>query len=158
MDFVFKVASAPGGSNVVVFNYACSPVTFAKSKCLQNIHEYVAGFNCANNTDKQNRLMKAKRFARFIVFVCAVLFTAGTAQAFYNPSTGRWLSRDIIEEEGGENLYRQTGNDLPGAVDYLGLISVRFEPIVGDSTGWPVGAGEWAQPAPYVSCLPPIES
>lgn len=28
-----------------------------------------------------------------------------TAQAFYNPSTGRWLSRDPIEEKGGRNIY-----------------------------------------------------
>ncbi len=26
------------------------------------------------------------------------------AQAFYHPSTGRWLSRDPIEEKGGRNL------------------------------------------------------
>jgi hypothetical protein len=28
-----------------------------------------------------------------------------TAQCFYNPSTGRWLNRDPIEESGGANVY-----------------------------------------------------
>src|SRR6185437_4320686 len=46
---------------------------------------------------------------------------AQTAWSFYNPSTGRWLSRDPIEEEGGVNLYGCTGNDLEDLVDPLGL-------------------------------------
>lgn len=33
------------------------------------------------------------------------------AQAFYNPSTGRWLSRDPIGEKGGKNLYGFVQND-----------------------------------------------
>jgi len=40
---------------------------------------------------------------------------------FYNPSTGRWLSRDPIGEEGGLNLYAHCANDLRQRVDYLGL-------------------------------------
>ena len=40
---------------------------------------------------------------------------------FYNPQTGRWISRDPIEEEGGINLYGFVGNDGVNRVDLLGL-------------------------------------
>jgi RHS repeat-associated protein len=40
---------------------------------------------------------------------------------YYNPSTGRWLSRDPIGEEGGLNLYGFVGNEPTGSVDALGL-------------------------------------
>jgi RHS repeat-associated protein len=42
---------------------------------------------------------------------------------YYNPSTGRWLSRDPIEEEGGLLLYAAMLNDPVNRVDYQGLIS-----------------------------------
>jgi len=37
-----------------------------------------------------------------------------------DPLTGRWPSRDSIEEEGGINLYGFVGNDCIGKVDFLG--------------------------------------
>jgi len=40
---------------------------------------------------------------------------------YYNPSSGRWASRDPIEEDGGMNLYAMIGNSAIGAIDYLGL-------------------------------------
>ena len=40
---------------------------------------------------------------------------------FYNPETGRWINRDPIGEDGGYNLYGFAGNDLVGAIDFLGL-------------------------------------
>ena len=40
---------------------------------------------------------------------------------YYNPSTGRWLSRDPIEENGGENLYAFVSNDGINAFDPYGL-------------------------------------
>jgi hypothetical protein len=39
---------------------------------------------------------------------------------YYDPVTGRWPSRDPIEEEGGVNLYGFVGNDGIGKVDVLG--------------------------------------
>ena len=39
----------------------------------------------------------------------------------YNPSTGRWLSRDPIGEKGGVNLYGFVGNQSPNLWDKLGL-------------------------------------
>jgi RHS repeat-associated protein len=40
---------------------------------------------------------------------------------FYNPETGRWLSRDPIEERGGVNLYGCGFNAPSNFVDILGL-------------------------------------
>jgi RHS repeat-associated protein len=39
---------------------------------------------------------------------------------FYNPSTGRWLSRDPIEEDGGPNLFAFVYNQPQHFVDVLG--------------------------------------
>ncbi len=50
-----------------------------------------------------------------------LLFMAHEALAFYNPETGRWLSRDPIGEKGGLNLSSFCGNDAPGKYDPLGL-------------------------------------
>jgi len=43
---------------------------------------------------------------------------------YYNPSTGRWLSRDPIEEEGGVNLYGFIGNNGINDADMLGQRSI----------------------------------
>lgn len=40
---------------------------------------------------------------------------------YYDPQTGRWPSRDPIEEDGGINLYGFVLNDGVDSVDYLGL-------------------------------------
>jgi RHS repeat-associated protein len=48
---------------------------------------------------------------------------------YFDPATGRWPSRDPIEEKGGINLCRFVGNDGVNAVDILGErsnISVDF--------------------------------
>ncbi|MEO6246029.1 MAG: RHS repeat-associated core domain-containing protein [Opitutaceae bacterium] len=41
---------------------------------------------------------------------------------YYQPQTGRWPSRDPIEEEGGVNLYGFVDNDPISSVDTLGLV------------------------------------
>ncbi len=41
---------------------------------------------------------------------------------YYDPKTGKWPSRDPIEEEGGMNLYGFVGNDAISAWDALGLV------------------------------------
>lgn len=45
------------------------------------------------------------------------------ALAFYNPQTGRWLSRDPIGERGGRNLQGFTANAPTGQTDALGHIA-----------------------------------
>jgi len=52
---------------------------------------------------------------------------------YYNASTGRWISRDPAEEDGGSNLYGAMDNDPTDEVDPLGLKS-------SDPTGLPSSA------------------
>lgn len=40
---------------------------------------------------------------------------------FYDPVTGRWPSRDPIEEAGGDNLYGFVSNRSVAAIDFLGM-------------------------------------
>ncbi len=40
---------------------------------------------------------------------------------YYDPGNGRWLGRDPIGEQGGENLYGMVGNNLNLTLDVLGL-------------------------------------
>jgi RHS repeat-associated protein len=44
---------------------------------------------------------------------------------FYDPSSGRWPSRDPIGELGGVNLYAYLGNDAVVSIDFLGLLQVN---------------------------------
>ena len=50
------------------------------------------------------------------------------ALAFYNSSTGRWLSRDPIEEKGGRNVLSALNNNPVNLIDNLGRAPM----------GWPV--------------------
>ena len=43
---------------------------------------------------------------------------------YYDPVTGRWLTRDPISERGGMNVYGFVENDCSNEVDVLGLIKV----------------------------------
>lgn len=52
-----------------------------------------------------------------MTFACLLWFTSPEAKAFYNPTTGRWLSRDPIEEQGGMNLYGFGWNSAPNHYD-----------------------------------------
>jgi RHS repeat-associated protein len=53
---------------------------------------------------------------------------------YYNPDTGRWLSRDPISESGGLNIYAFVWNSIPNVIDYLGMDSYRDE--VREDFGW----------------------
>ena len=57
---------------------------------------------------------------------------------YYDPNTGRWPSRDPIEEEGGINLYAFVGNDGVNRWDRLGLVGSITVP--GSSQGWRLGS------------------
>ena len=63
---------------------------------------------------------------------------------YYDPVTGRWPSRDPIEEEGGYNLYGFVGNEVINRVDLLGLkdVGLRVDHIPGimRANEWGVGA------------------
>ena len=64
--------------------------------------------------------MKTYRTARTAIpslALTAWLLLPQAAQCFYNPSTGRWLSRDPIEEKGSRNLYEFALNDAVDDID-----------------------------------------
>ena len=63
---------------------------------------------------------KLKRWLRTGVML-ALLSIACPVHAFYNPSAGRWLSRDPIEEKGGMNVYEHVRNSPINLSDKLGL-------------------------------------
>lgn len=58
------------------------------------------------------------------LFLSALILISSALQSFahYHPDEGRWLSRDPIGEEGGENLYGFTGNDAINDWDMYGLL------------------------------------
>ena len=59
---------------------------------------------------------------KICVVLAALAFLIQDTSAFYNPSTGRWLSRDPIEEMGGAGLYMFVANRATIRIDGLGLI------------------------------------
>ena len=56
-----------------------------------------------------------------------VLLWAAPATAFYNPQTGRWLTRDPLQEEGSANLHIVASNNPINAFDPLGLLTYTSE-------------------------------
>ncbi len=46
---------------------------------------------------------------------------------YYSASTGRWISRDPIEEEGGRNLYAFPLNAPINGIDYLGRALLSYQ-------------------------------
>jgi hypothetical protein len=67
--------------------------------------------------------MKAYLRAGWMSLFLLIWLTALPATAFYNTSTGRWLSRDPIGERGGANLYTFVWNSPGNRIDYFGLQS-----------------------------------
>jgi hypothetical protein len=65
--------------------------------------------------------MKLNLMTKLLLLVGCLSGFAPAAQAFYNPSTGRWLSRDPIGEQGGINVYGFGKNNAINGIDSLGL-------------------------------------
>jgi hypothetical protein len=60
-----------------------------------------------------------------ILALASLLLIPPSAQCFFNPSTGRWLTRDPIGEMGGANLYGFVQNNPRNAVDLVGLVGTN---------------------------------
>jgi hypothetical protein len=91
---------------------------------------------------KTTRKSIAQPFATLLLLLLPL-----TAQCFYNPSAGRWLSRDPIEEQGGANLLAFANNNPGQSPDRLGLCvkecgvkSIMFKPY---ATWAPLSPGGW---------------
>jgi RHS repeat-associated protein len=65
---------------------------------------------------------------------------------YYHANTGRWLTRDPLEEKGGPNLFKFVSNNPLNQVDLLGLVEVWFEKNRRRGISGPVAGGEWSQP------------
>ena len=67
---------------------------------------------------------------------------ADYAYRYYDPVTGRWPSRDPIEERGGVNLYGFVGNDSVNKIDILGKCVWECEgKFIREITGEEAGLG-----------------
>ncbi len=69
---------------------------------------------------------------------------------FYDPAPGRWLSRDLIEEQGGILLYSINKNNTIGRIDIFGLQS-KSGSINSKYFPSPI-----PQPPPILKGLPPV--
>ena len=61
----------------------------------------------------------------------------------YSPSTGKWISRDPLEEQGGLNLYTFVANDPVNKIDPYGLLGV-MDTSTASEEGASVDAGAGA--------------
>jgi hypothetical protein len=116
-----------------------------------------------NRKAKTMKQRKKNCMAGLLIWLVAMLwmFSAVPCRAFYNPSTGRWLSRDPIAEEGGENVYTFAGNNPCDHTDIVGLVVgtvsvVQWQPYVQDSLlnqkrGWQAQL-EWRPPKGECMC------
>ena len=59
------------------------------------------------------------------LLLIAWLLLPQTAHCFYNPSTGRWLSRDPIGEQGGLHLCSFVRNEPTSRIDATGRIPIE---------------------------------
>jgi len=76
--------------------------------------------------------------------------TATSGFRYYNPSTGRWLSRDPIGENGSKQLYGFVDNTEPNSVDHLGLKIVNLKVKgAGESEFEQAYPGIWYKALPY---------
>lgn len=71
--------------------------------------------------------MNTKQFG-MMMLACVLWFTAHEAQAFYNPSTGRWLSRDPLGEPAFEAA-RQVQAEMLLAVGPNKYLFVENDPL-----------------------------
>ena len=72
--------------------------------------------------------MKTMKQSSWILIVLLTWFAVVPAmQAFYSPSTGRWLNRDPIQEKGGPNVCGFVRNSPPNRHDNFGLADVPLD-------------------------------
>jgi hypothetical protein len=89
--------------------------------------------------------MNIKRQTIVLGLICSMLFAWDQAQAFYNPSAGRWLSRDPLGESESKNLLECVRNDPINFVDTDGR---QLSPGLCVVCGQPAFAGHKCVPPP----------
>jgi hypothetical protein len=91
-----------------------------------------------------------KRYTLVGTLALAAAFIGQSSLGFYNPATGRWLSRDPIGESGGINRSGFIDNSPLNHVDELGL---KYGNPVSEPGG-PVGPGIPSEPGGPYNPLP----
>lgn len=74
--------------------------------------QYISSYRSVMKTPNRTRIT--------LSILLIILASSPLAQAFYNPASGQWLSRDPIAEDGGKNLYRFVKNSPLHHFDPLG--------------------------------------
>lgn len=97
--------------------------------------EYDPFGNTVKNTDTNNKF--AYRFSTKPLDLTTGLYYYG--YRWYDPTTGRWPSRDLIGESGGINLYAFVGNDGVNENDVYGLWDKRIHKLA--TAKWGIEAG-----------------
>lgn len=78
---------------------------------------------------KPNRILAIGLTLLGLLVVC-------DASAFYDPTIGRWISRDPVGEQGGDNLYGFVSSDPIDRIDRLGLATSTDPGIPHVGWGW----------------------
>jgi hypothetical protein len=101
--------------------------------------------------------MKRKLMMKLLLLAGCLSGFAPVAQAFYNPDTGRWLSRDPIEEMDGPNQHAFLHNGPVNKVDLDGRTGWQLPPQLNQdrefTEGYWRGAGDAALPCLVVITL-----
>ena len=103
-------------------------------------------------------MIKLSKECQIISSIVVLLLSAVPVGAFYNPSQGRWLSRDPIEEGGGINVYGFSGNSPITHIDLLGndFIAVAGRAVSGAAPANHYSIQYWlscGQEAPHADIL-----
>jgi len=95
-----------------------------------------SGFFLRNHPKRTRKILRKSRNSRLVARPAAMKSASGVRYyglRYYNPSTGRFINRDPIEEQGGVNLYGFVGNDGINAVDPFGLKTIKLNVTYDDS-------------------------
>jgi len=77
------------------------------------------------------------------IFSLIITVWAGNSFAYYQAQQGRWMSRDPIMEEGGNNLYAFISNSSINDCDFLGQRRIFLGPINVNPLTWSDGKNTW---------------
>jgi hypothetical protein len=120
-----------------------------------------------DGTEKRNGKTDVKaQMWQLPLTILVLVALSQNAPAFYNPSAGRWLSRDPIEERGGLNLYSFVGNMPLDHADAVGLQTFGGVPYPPCPLGWKEDPncrpstpgyqyGGWVGKCPCIPATPP---
>ena len=140
-DVLHKIENSAGGTVVSSYTYAVNPITQRTSVATAGTAfagtpaDWTWGYNAPGQVVVHYQYDSFGNLTRVIGsdnirFACRFSTKPRTpvtgrcyyGYKWYDPYTGRWPSRDPIEERGGVNLYGFVGNDGVGSFDFLGWL------------------------------------